>query len=433
MECKACGTVNKDDAIFCKQCGVRLDGKKICKSCGAENDLDAKFCNKCGVLITDDVTTAKKVVDTNQEISSDDAKQSNWKRILGFVGWGLAMTGLFFSVLFTFFIGIGLNNSDVAGNTPLNLSYFLVDAYKNLKSLPSSISPEWIATNYMPIFFGTLVIVALLVTVSILAAVSIVRFVKYARGKSNCDFAKPTIAAYLVFLMGSVMLLGLFSISLQYYSSSSETVTTTRILNSATTTGIVMGGLCMVAFVGLRVAVKGKQIASRENILKVVFGGIALVVSGVLLGVLPKGAVAIRYTSYATSENRSGSFFTMLSMLSYSNAEVTDKLIVATFAQMIQLVLIILVVVNLLNQMMNTIDRKTKSTLGLAITTLIFATIYVFFTVVFDVMLFEGSTSGIEFVYSTPIVIWLFAALNLAAAITQKVMCKKTQSAESQI
>ena len=431
MECKACGTINNDDAIFCKQCGVRLDGKKVCKSCGAENDLDAKFCNKCGVLIEDDVTTAKKAVETNQEIEPDNAKQSNWKRILGFVGWGLAMTGLFFSVLFMFFIGIGLNNSEVAGSTPLNLSYFLIDAYKNLKSLPSSISPEWVATNYMPIFFGTLVVVALLVTVSILAVVSIVRFVKYARGKSDCDFAKPTIAAYLVFLMGSVMLLGLFSISIQY-TSSSETVNTARVLNSATTTGIVLGGLCMVAFIGLRVAVKGKQFVSRENILKVVFGGIALVVCGVLLGVLPRGAVVIRATLY-TTETRSGSFFTMLSMLSYSSYDVIDKLVVATFAQMIQLVLIILVVVNLLNQMMNTIERETKSTLGVAITTLVFATIYVLFTVVFDMMLYEGSTSGVDFVYTTPVVILLFAALNLAAAITQKVMCKKTQSVEPQM
>ena len=431
MECKACGTVNNDDAIFCKQCGVRLDGKKVCNSCGAENDFDARFCNKCGASITNDVT-ANKSVETNKEIVSDDAKPSNWKRIIGFVGWGLAMTGLFFSVLFTFFIGIGVNNSDVSSNTSLNLSYFLVDAYKNLGSLPSTVSPEWVATNYMPIFFGTLVLVAVLVTVSILAAVSIVRFVKFVRGKSNCDFAKSTIAAYLVFLMGSVMLLGLFSISIQY-SSSSETVTTARILNSATTTGIVLGGLCMVAFVGLRVAVKGKQFVSRENILKVVFGGVALVVSGVLLGVLPKGAVSVRTTSYGTTETSSGSFFAMLSMLAYSSDEVADKLVIATFAQVIQLVLIILVVVNLLKQMMNTIERKTESTLGLAITTLVFATIYILFTVVFDLMLSEGSTSGVQFGYSTPIVIWLFAALNLAAAITQKAMCKKTQRVESQM
>ena len=48
MICKNCETENSEGAVYCKNCGTRLDGKHICPSCGNENDSDAKICVSCG-------------------------------------------------------------------------------------------------------------------------------------------------------------------------------------------------------------------------------------------------------------------------------------------------------------------------------------------------------------------------------------------------
>lgn len=48
MECKHCGYINDEDALFCIQCGRRMDGKLVCHTCGTVNDDDSKFCKECG-------------------------------------------------------------------------------------------------------------------------------------------------------------------------------------------------------------------------------------------------------------------------------------------------------------------------------------------------------------------------------------------------
>jgi class 3 adenylate cyclase/ribosomal protein L40E len=46
MTCPRCQHENPGDAVFCQECGSRLE--KACSGCGTANRLDAKFCKKCG-------------------------------------------------------------------------------------------------------------------------------------------------------------------------------------------------------------------------------------------------------------------------------------------------------------------------------------------------------------------------------------------------
>lgn len=34
MNCQFCNAENVDDAVFCKECGKRIDGKTVCPACG---------------------------------------------------------------------------------------------------------------------------------------------------------------------------------------------------------------------------------------------------------------------------------------------------------------------------------------------------------------------------------------------------------------
>jgi predicted ATPase/class 3 adenylate cyclase len=49
MLCLKCGTENNADAMFCEQCGERLEHS--CPACGAPVNIGARFCRRCGTQI----------------------------------------------------------------------------------------------------------------------------------------------------------------------------------------------------------------------------------------------------------------------------------------------------------------------------------------------------------------------------------------------
>jgi class 3 adenylate cyclase/ribosomal protein L40E len=46
IKCPSCQAENAGDAVFCDECGTRLESN--CAGCGQANRLGAKFCKKCG-------------------------------------------------------------------------------------------------------------------------------------------------------------------------------------------------------------------------------------------------------------------------------------------------------------------------------------------------------------------------------------------------
>ena len=48
--CWHCGTDNRETAVFCRGCGLRLD-HRACSSCGAEQPTDSRFCDACGATL----------------------------------------------------------------------------------------------------------------------------------------------------------------------------------------------------------------------------------------------------------------------------------------------------------------------------------------------------------------------------------------------
>ncbi len=56
MECSGCGTQNRREAQFCRQCGAHLDA--VCPACGARLEAGIKFCDTCGTPLTVPLATA---------------------------------------------------------------------------------------------------------------------------------------------------------------------------------------------------------------------------------------------------------------------------------------------------------------------------------------------------------------------------------------
>ena len=53
--CPDCGFYQDSDAVFCSNCGSRLDDKARCKRCGAIIGKDDMFCTNCGNVLADDL------------------------------------------------------------------------------------------------------------------------------------------------------------------------------------------------------------------------------------------------------------------------------------------------------------------------------------------------------------------------------------------
>jgi len=53
MKCPQCQTENRDEAEFCKECGISLQSELVCPECGHPNTQDSKFCDKCGRSLID--------------------------------------------------------------------------------------------------------------------------------------------------------------------------------------------------------------------------------------------------------------------------------------------------------------------------------------------------------------------------------------------
>jgi class 3 adenylate cyclase len=60
MICPRCQSENSFNAIFCDQCGARLE--TACPKCGEPNRLEAKFCRRCGQLINHAAATTTATV-----------------------------------------------------------------------------------------------------------------------------------------------------------------------------------------------------------------------------------------------------------------------------------------------------------------------------------------------------------------------------------
>ena len=77
-KCQNCGYSNKEDAIFCENCGSKLseqvadEGINKCQNCGYSNEEGATFCENCGTKLTEPISSAETDDDMDSEEKQDE-------------------------------------------------------------------------------------------------------------------------------------------------------------------------------------------------------------------------------------------------------------------------------------------------------------------------------------------------------------------------
>ncbi len=200
IACISCGKLNEDVNAYCNFCGARIDGKTTCKNCGTA--YESKFCPTCG----QQAAATSKVCEEKQPASSE----SLLKKICKIVGGASVMLGVFFSMLFVFFVGLELSQSTGGALEKIDIFYFFGDAYKEIDELATGSMLDWFALRTESYHLLYCIVGTVLSSLTLLSVVSFgtVAIVKYA-----LSWAKKTedkshgwaIATIVSFLAGTAL------------------------------------------------------------------------------------------------------------------------------------------------------------------------------------------------------------------------------------
>lgn len=68
VTCRNCGTILRDDALFCHECGQSKDGPWFCYNCKSVLQENQKFCPSCGTRVGPDSYKIKNVIEPEKRL-----------------------------------------------------------------------------------------------------------------------------------------------------------------------------------------------------------------------------------------------------------------------------------------------------------------------------------------------------------------------------
>lgn len=355
-ECKFCSFENSDEAIFCRNCGKRVDGKVACSNCGnvvpdgtycenCGNRLDGKTVCECGALVDGNYCLqcgkpSIKFKPTNRRIakkayaSISSESVAPWQKILKTVSATLASFAVLMSLIFVFFIGVKTvitsnSISSSASNVSVSMWTYFGEAYSTIGDtldaleLAGGYSGAFATTLYLHVIFGTVIVVLTLLGVLIAASIAIVSFVRYLLKRVDDFNFKAAALTVCVFIAGSAAILYLnYSSTLTKVSGSSYgsgTVTTigTKIaLNGGTSAGVWIAGVSLLLAYLCAVASSGKKVICSSSLIKSVSSLAGCLLAVVCLSFLAHGSIGVSSKTSGTTVSYDMSHYAISSSIS---------------------------------------------------------------------------------------------------------------------
>lgn len=307
MQCQRCGTENPADAVFCKQCGMKLSAG-TCPACGKTLPENARFCSFCGTPVPAQTAPQQPAPKPRASAKSKGTAQ----KVLGHVGNACAMMGALISFIFVFLIGTSIAGTGTApgiSEIPMAMQgsslfdYFgraydsVAAALEALRSYPS----YYPTSLYLSTVFGTVAAAAALIATSVLFILTLVRFLLNLSGKTQKSAGGLGLATFFSFLVGALLFLSVerASIDLTYSVTgyvSAVNVSAASVLNGATVAGICIGAVFVAGSLGCAIARGGREQGQREALFRYIFCGIGLALSVTFFALLADGCVQLSLT-----------------------------------------------------------------------------------------------------------------------------------------
>ncbi|MDE6475170.1 MAG: zinc ribbon domain-containing protein [Clostridia bacterium] len=280
MECYHCGQENNDGAVFCKQCGQRVDGKEQCPSCGQFIDCDSSFCENCGCNIQE----ANYNTDAKDGAYAESFfvnKSARLKR-KGETCCGIfSLATIFFSLLFTFFIGINFSglqytsqDTTILPSYDVDLYFYFGECYKQIDLIKTLELPDFCMSHYyFYAIFGTMFSLAIMLSVVILAIVTLTKYIKCVKNNNENTYFKYALATYITYILG----LALFcAFNGNFGRTGNDTIGFKP--NDYSIFGIILTTICIIPAIVGKISTLGNLLSAQRNVSKISFAALSIVV-----------------------------------------------------------------------------------------------------------------------------------------------------------
>lgn len=406
MNCQFCGKENPDGALFCNQCGKRLNLQ--CPACGRALPGDARFCNYCGtpVAASSDNRPVRRAA-----AAAPSGKPSAAKRVLGYAADGCAMLGALISFIFVFLIGAVLRaNTNIPGmETPLGTSaHTLYDYFGNIyreieSTLAAAVSyPGYFPTSmYVPAIFGTVAAGLALAVTAVLFILTLVRYVRNLCGRTQKSAGGLAVATFFSFLAGALLFLSVESGRASITALQSGTRvegSVAAVLNGATIAGICVGAVCLAGYLGCRLVSEGRKTLSPKNLLYLSLCGVQIVLTVIVFAFLAQGCAQISINQTESGQSldvtMTMGFSILFQVVGSYTGNMKDGLLPAEYeadfnfimgfsiAGCVLMIIFVVLAALLLIRLCNSAAGRRKPTFALSIVTAVFAVVIAIFSAI---------------------------------------------------
>lgn len=302
MNCKYCGAALEKDAVYCPQCGKRIDGKKQCGHCGKDIDENSVFCTYCGAR-TDGKKSCKKCGEVysgsfcprcgtpvqraaEKSYTADNAPQKGKAyHILAITKQSILYGALCCLFIFSFFVTFAvIATADfISIRTDINSTsfYFLITQFQEISDFlaTGSYYPEMSIALYLNAGISAACVAAIIIICTVYFAIGTAAFVKNIRAKKEFAMSKYVLTPALLTLA-----LILFLFSFVSASASQSGNGTKMALGTTSIVNIVLVSIALASAAVLHIIMDVKT--QKQNILNYVLNICGLLLSILLLATL---------------------------------------------------------------------------------------------------------------------------------------------------
>lgn len=272
--CEHCGRYINENSVFCTYCGTRTDGKSVCRKCGEA--YDGSFCPKCG-------TPAQP---NKASYNVADAQPRNkTSHILAVTKQSVLYGALCVLFIFSFFVTFSLITTTelIAVRTDINSTsfYFLITQFQEISDFLSTGNyyPEMSAALYLNAGICAACVAAIIIICATYFAIGTAAYIKNTRAKKEFAMSKYVITPALLTLALVLFLLSFASASISQDGTSANIT-----LGATTIVNIVLVSVALATAAVLHIIINAKT--QKQSFLNYVLNAVGLVLVFLLLATL---------------------------------------------------------------------------------------------------------------------------------------------------